>query len=175
MSYREVGMVEVKEVLRLWLAGVPKKRIAKTVGVDAKTVRRYVELAAEQGMVPGTGEGGITDERLHGVYLALNTAPGRSHGAGWGSCVEQRSFIEGKLKAGIKLQKIRRLLARNGVVIPYWTLRRFAMAELDFGGGALTIPVVEGSPGEELQLDTGWVGALGPDLTGRKLGLTRFR
>jgi len=28
MGYREVTMVEVKEVLRLWLGGVAKKRIA---------------------------------------------------------------------------------------------------------------------------------------------------
>ena len=28
MPYREVTMFEVKEVLRLWLAGVAKKRIA---------------------------------------------------------------------------------------------------------------------------------------------------
>ena len=40
MPYREVSMVEVKEVLRLWLAGVPKARIAETRGLDRKTIRR---------------------------------------------------------------------------------------------------------------------------------------
>jgi hypothetical protein len=29
MTYREVTVLEVKEVLRLWLSGVPKKRIAR--------------------------------------------------------------------------------------------------------------------------------------------------
>lgn len=28
MAYREVTMIEIKEVLRQWLAGVPKKRLA---------------------------------------------------------------------------------------------------------------------------------------------------
>ena len=40
--YREVRMVEITEVLRLWRAGVPKKRIAARLGLDPKTVRRYV-------------------------------------------------------------------------------------------------------------------------------------
>jgi hypothetical protein len=36
MAYREVTMVEVKEVLRLWLAGGKKKRIAAQLGMDAR-------------------------------------------------------------------------------------------------------------------------------------------
>ena len=32
MPYREVTMVEVKEVVRLWLAGVAKKQIAARLG-----------------------------------------------------------------------------------------------------------------------------------------------
>ncbi|MGH7899585.1 MAG: hypothetical protein ACREQQ_16650 [Candidatus Binatia bacterium] len=42
MGYREVTMIEVKEVLRLWLGGVAKKRIAAELGLDVKTVRRYL-------------------------------------------------------------------------------------------------------------------------------------
>ncbi len=40
MAYREVTMVEIKEVLRLWRAGTPKKRIAAQLTLDVKTVRR---------------------------------------------------------------------------------------------------------------------------------------
>ena len=42
MAFREVTMLEVKEVLRLWLLGVPKRRVAEQLGFDVKTVRRYV-------------------------------------------------------------------------------------------------------------------------------------
>ena len=34
--YREVTMVELKEVLRLWGEGVPKKRLAAQLGLDPK-------------------------------------------------------------------------------------------------------------------------------------------
>jgi len=45
MSYREVTMMEIREVLRLWLGGVPKARIAEQLGLDRKTVRRYITAA----------------------------------------------------------------------------------------------------------------------------------
>jgi DNA-binding NarL/FixJ family response regulator len=40
--YREVTMIEVREVLRLRGEGLPKKRIAAQLGLDPKTVRRAV-------------------------------------------------------------------------------------------------------------------------------------
>ena len=39
MAYREVTMVEVKEVLRLWLRGRPKKAIVRRTQVSRNTVR----------------------------------------------------------------------------------------------------------------------------------------
>jgi hypothetical protein len=44
--YREVTMIEVREVLRLRGEGLPKKRIAAQLGLDPKTVRRYLAAAA---------------------------------------------------------------------------------------------------------------------------------
>ena len=46
MAYREVTVIEIEEVLRQWIAGVPIKRIARRVGLDPKTVRRYAKAAA---------------------------------------------------------------------------------------------------------------------------------
>ncbi len=48
--YREVTMIEVREVLRLRGEGLPKKRIAAQLGLDPKTVRRYLETAATAGV-----------------------------------------------------------------------------------------------------------------------------
>ena len=50
MAYREVTMVEVKEVLRQWLGGEPKRRVALRLGLSPKTVRRYCELAERHGI-----------------------------------------------------------------------------------------------------------------------------
>ena len=55
MAYREVTMVEIKEILRLWLSGRGNKSIARWAGVDRNTVRHYVQVARECGL----DEGGV--------------------------------------------------------------------------------------------------------------------
>src|SRR5207249_12233909 len=69
---------------------------------------------------------------------------------------------------GVRLPKIRRLLRGRGVPLSCATLRRLAVVELGFGRVAATLPVVDGEPGDELQIDTGWVLYLEPDLWGRR-------
>lgn len=170
MAYREVTMLEVREILRQWLAGTPCKRIAARLACDPKTVRRYLRAAGQLGLVPGQGEQALGD----GVIAAVTSAacPQRPvlHGQGWADCERSRELIAGKLAAGVRLSKIRRLLARSGLEVPYATLRRFAMTELGHHGrrGAATVPVADGDPGKEIQLDTGWVITLPPDEHGRR-------
>jgi hypothetical protein len=43
MGFREVAVMEIREVLRAWLAGAGLRRVAERAGVDRKTARRYVE------------------------------------------------------------------------------------------------------------------------------------
>ena len=38
MAFREVSVVQIKEVLRLWLKGGGERTIAHAVGIDRKTV-----------------------------------------------------------------------------------------------------------------------------------------
>jgi len=168
MAFREVTMHEVKEVLRQHLAGVPKKRIAARVGLDPKTVRRYVQVAEAHGIGVEAGPGSLTEARLLAVVAELMAMPGRPLGENWDRCEAHRAFIEQKLEAGVKLTKVRKLLGRQGVTIPYSTLHRFATGELRFGRKAPTVPVADGAPGQELQLDTGWLSTVVPDERGRR-------
>jgi hypothetical protein len=166
--YREVRMVEITEVLRLWRAGVPKKRIAARLGLDPKTVRRYVTVAEATGL--RVGAEGVSETQLRDVLLALHPGGGRPRGDDWDRCRAQQDAIRGWLKDGLRLTKIQKLLKRQGTDLPYPTLYRFAVVELGFGRSAPTMPVADGEPGEEIQLDTGWVGWL--TLIGHK---RRFR
>jgi transposase len=151
MAFREVGVVEVKEVLRLSRGGVSKKRIARQLGLDVKTVRRYLELAE------GVDD---LDAAVAAVVERLAAHNGRPRGEGWERCQEQRDYIASHLEHGVRLTKVRRLLKRREVQVSYATLHRFAVEELGFGRRAPTIPVADCGPGEEVQLDTGWVGWL---------------
>lgn len=174
MAFREVTMVEIKEALRQWLAGVGKKRIAARLGLDPKTVRRYARAAEACGLAAGGGEAALSEELLGAVVatLGIGVAAGHEYGEAWRRCEEQRAFIAGHLGHGVRLSKVRRLMQRQGVTVPYSTLHRFASSELGFGRPQVTLPVIDGEPGEELQLDTGWMTLLLPDERGRR---RRFR
>ena len=50
MSFREITMQEVSEVLRRWKAGQSARRIAREMELDRKTVRRYVAEAKASGL-----------------------------------------------------------------------------------------------------------------------------
>ena len=169
MAYREVGMIEVKEVLRQWLEGGGKKTVARRVGVDPKTARRYIAVAEECGLKRETGAAGLTDELLGRVLLELEGCREREHGETWAICESRRGRIQELLEEDVRLTKIARLLGREGTQVPYSTLYRFSKEKLGFGKATPTIAVLEGEPGQELQVDTGWVGWLWGEGGKRKL------
>lgn len=176
MAYREVTMIEIKEVLRLRLLGVAKKRIAAQLRLDPKTVRRYLEVGEAHCVVAGGGPEQLTDARLDAVIAELKKPVPHEHGEAWRACERERTFIEGHLQHGVRLTKIRKLLQRQGVVVPYPTLHRFATQQLGFGKKAATVPLADGKPGDELQIDPGSVGLYEPDGSGvrRKIKVLVF-
>lgn len=167
MAYREVDMLEVKEVVRLWLSGLGKKAIARQLGRDIKTVRGYLKRAEDAGAKPGTTTE-VSDALLATIVSGTRENVGREHGEGWQRCEAHREFIEQHIKNRVRLSKVRRLLVRNGVLVSYATLRRYAMEVLGWGEGQSAIPVDDGKPGEELQVDIGRMMLLEPNIMGKR-------
>jgi hypothetical protein len=66
--------------------------------------------------------------------------------------------------------KVHELLERQGVVVPQRTLHRYALDELGIGRSARssTVPVADGKPGDELQVDFGKLGRIADPQTGRQ-------
>jgi hypothetical protein len=67
MSYREVSVIEIVEMLRLWLQGLGLREVARLSGTDRKTVRRYVDRAKACGLDRDGGAGQLTDELVAAV------------------------------------------------------------------------------------------------------------
>lgn len=75
MAFREVTMLEVKEVLRRWLAGKMKKPIARATGVSRNTVRSYIQAAEDCGLEPPGDVSSLSDEQLTSVMVKLRSPP----------------------------------------------------------------------------------------------------
>jgi hypothetical protein len=74
MAFREVSVVEVREVLRAWLSGDGLRTVGEWAGVDRKTARRYVQAAEAAGVVRAGGLGQVTDEVIGRVVSAVRPA-----------------------------------------------------------------------------------------------------
>ena len=53
MVRRSFEVIDIVEILEHWYAGRPKLVVAQSLGVDRKTLRKYVAPAEEAGFAPG--------------------------------------------------------------------------------------------------------------------------
>lgn len=164
MAFREVHVIEIREVLRGWLGGAGLRMVAAQAGVDRKTARRYVQAAQAAGVVRDGGLGQVSDE----VVAAVRPARPAGHGSAWQLLAAQQEQITAWVKQGLTAVKIGTLLGRRGVVVPYRTLHRFCVRCCGFGRGGETVRVADGDPGAELQVDFGQMGLLWDPDSGRR-------
>jgi hypothetical protein len=163
MAYHEVTMLEVKEVLRLWLGGAPKKRISAQLGLNVKTVRRYIGAARADGLARESGPEALDDGLIATVVSRVQPSVDLPHGEGWAECVAQRAVIEPHLRGGVRLSKIRTLLRRQGGGRQLRHPPALRRGRARLGRSTPTIPVADCGPGEEVQVDTGWMTHLAAD------------
>jgi len=173
VGFREVSVVEVREVLRGWLEGHGLRKVAERAGVDRKTARRYVSAAEAEGLCRDAGVAALTDELIGAVVGAVRPARPHGHGGSWEMLLAREEQITawvagGGGRAPLSIVKIEELLARRGCVVPYRTLHRFAVARCGFRVKSTTMRVADGEPGVECQIDFAQMGVIVDAETGRK-------
>lgn len=164
MSYRELTMIDVKELLRRWAAGHSNRKIAHDTGTDRGTVARYVAVA-RQLELPCDRD--LTEGDIHEVAQRVQARPLPDASAEWQTVAAHRERIEAWLgkKRPLRLSKVHTLLVReHGIDASYDTLRRYAMQELGWRKKAPTILLEDPPAGQEAQVDFGRMGPmLDPD------------
>lgn len=167
MSYREVSVIEIREMLRLWLQGLGLREVARLSGTDRKTVRRYVEVAQSCGLGRDGEADQLTEELLTRVIAGVRRKRPNGKSEAWETIAGESEQIKAWLDQGLTLTKIHILLGRHGVVVSYRTLNRYATTELGFGKRRTTVRVADCEPGAEVQVDFGRLGLL-TDVEGRR-------
>lgn len=160
MSYRELTMIDVKEVLRRWQAEQSVRQIGRETGIDRKTVGRYLVTAAELGL-PHDRE--LTEGEVHEVAQREQSRPLSDMTSERGEVAQHKERIAAWLaqKRPLRLSKIHVLLTRDhGLSASYATLRRFAIEELSWSKKAPTILLEDPPAGQEAQIDFGKMGRI---------------
>jgi hypothetical protein len=159
MAFREISVVQIKEALRLWLRGAGERTIAEGVGIDRKTVRRYLVAAKDLGLNRSGGEEQLTDELIGQLVERVRPHRPDGHGDAWRVLVKEETRIKAWVEKDLTVTKIGVLLTRNGIIVPHRTLARFCVERLGTAKRATTtVRVDDPPPGIELQVDFGRLG-----------------
>ncbi|MGC4093722.1 MAG: IS21 family transposase [Polyangiaceae bacterium] len=169
MSFRELTMIDVKEVLRRWAAGQSARQMAREGVVGRGTASRYIEATISLGLGPSDE---LTDERVRAVAHCVQARALPAVSDPRQLLETRRIQIEKWLKQDepLTLVRVRELLARDGTDVSYATQRRWAQAALGIGSRTPTVRVDDPPAGEEAQVDFGLMGYVnGADGKRRKL------
>jgi transposase len=153
----QLKVTQQQTIIALHEQGWSKRRIARELGLDRKTVRRHLRVAGSKSPTnPQTGSDGQNPKSPG------NPQTGVLHLGGVGPdslCEPWQERIEAALAAGLSIQRIYQDLVGEGQFSgSYYSVRRFVLRL----GKTLELPFrrIEVEPGAELQVDFGqgaWV------------------
>ena len=169
MAFREVRVFEVREVLRLWMAGEGFRSVERLSQVDRKTVRRYVTAAEQLGVARDGGEDQLSDGFIGMVVEAVRPHRLDGHGTPWQLLSARHGQIAAWVTGDLTGVKIHELLERQGVRVPLRTVQRYLLEVCGRSRGrGPTVRIADGRPGDELQVDFGRMGFLVDPDSGRR-------
>jgi transposase len=157
MSFRELNMTDIREVLRRWQSNQSARQIARSGIVDRKTASRYIEAARACGLA---ADSELTDGIVAEVAGRVQARPSAPPSDARKVLEHHRPRIEQWLRGEppLRLVRVHELLARDGITIGYTTLRRFVHQELGWRERPVTVRVDDPPPGDEAQIDFGEMG-----------------
>jgi len=168
-NYLRVSMRET--VKTLYVKGWSERRIAKELGINRRTVARYIRLDDPKRAISTAGSDLDSEGVLESKRAISTTGFGRegrkSH------CAEHHDYIEARLKQGFSAQRIYQdLRLERDFKGSYESVKRYArqlseVSELPFRR-------IEVAPGKEIQIDYG-TGAWVIDAQGRRRKTHLFR
>ncbi|KEZ37577.1 IS21 family transposase [Frankia sp. CeD] len=171
-------MIDIVEILVHWHAGRSRNEIAASLGVDRKTIRKYLAPAEAAGLTPG-GPGLSETEwaaRVRGWFPEL--ADTRLRQVTWPAIGAHHEFITGQLRAGVRMSTIhQRLVDEHGLAVSVASLRRYIranVAEEARRAGVTVRALTPTEAGEQAQVDYGRLGMWTDPVSGRRRTVWAF-
>lgn len=163
--YREVGLMQVVEILRRWQMGESARAIARAMGLARNTVGKYLNAAEQLGLSPH-GPAPSTEQVL-GLARLSQSAPLARAAPRAAELEPYREQIARWLQEEqLQLTRIAELLEPE-VAVTYTTLRRFVRSHGLAAAPRDTVRLADTAPGEVAQFDFGRLGRLPNPTTGK--------
>lgn len=168
MGRRSFAMRDIIEIYQHWQAGKGFRSIVRSLGVDRNTVRKYIRAAVEAGFKQdgqNTPEEWKAFVREHFPEVIDQTA----RSGCFGELDKYRDYIAEGLATNCMSTVWRRLCEATGLDVSISTFRRYVrtvMPDALVTPDQVTVYRPEVAPGEEAQLDFGYLGKWGDPLTG---------
>jgi len=160
MARRMFAVVDVVELLRHWQAGDSVSQMARALGLDRKTVRKYVGRAEEAGMVPGGARLSQAEwaTRVHAWFPELTDPRARS--SVHGQIAPFHDYIKKHIGETTVATIHQRLRDEHGLSVSVASLRRYVRSEFaeEVAEEQATVLRDDPPPGAEAQLDYGHLG-----------------
>jgi len=153
-------VIDVVEILQHWHAGRPKAVIAESLGVDRRTVRKYVEAVEAHGLSPG-GPALSREEWSELVrQLFPSLVDARARMLTFPAIDAFRDEIGEMLKANTVTTVHQRLRDEHGLAVGISSFRRYCweVFPCEVRRESVTVPRPEVEPGSEAQIDYGYLG-----------------
>ncbi|MFF7988039.1 IS21 family transposase, partial [Streptomyces sp. NPDC007901] len=163
-------MVDITEIYVHWYAGRSKSALAASLGVDRKTVRKYLAPAEASGITPGGPPMTETDWAglIEGWFPGL--VDRRLRQVTWSDIDQRRDYILDLLGTVTVSTIHQRLRDEHKLKVSISSFRRWVHATLpdEVSRSQVTVLRDEIEPGEEAQIDYGFLGQWTNPRTGKR-------
>jgi transposase len=153
-------VVDVVELLRHWYAGDGISKVARGLGLDRKTVRKYVSRAETAGLSPGGPALAQEDWAIRVAAWFPELSDPRCRSSVHGEIAPFHDHIAALLETTTVATIHQRLRDEHGLRVSTSSLRRYIRTEFAEQAAAEEATVLRDDPppGEEAQLDYGHLG-----------------
>ena len=171
MARRTFDVIDVTEILMHWHAGRSKNEMAASLGVDRKTLRKYIAPAEAAGIIQGGPAKAEQEwaELVRGWFPEL--ADTRLRQVTWPAIEKHHEFITAQLKAGVRMSTIwQRLRDEHSLAVSVQSVRRYVAANVPEETRRAQVRVLDPRPaqaGDQAQIDYGRLGRWLDPATGK--------
>jgi transposase len=171
MARRTFDVIDVAEILVHWHAGRSLSEMAGSLGVDRKTLRKYVAPAVAAGIAPGgpAKSEGEWHELVREWFPEL--ADTRLRQVTWPAIAEHHDYITAQMKAGVRMSTVhQRLRDERGLAASVASFRRYVNANVPEEARRSQVTVWNPHPaeaGEQAQIDYGQLGRWPDPVSGK--------